>query len=295
MHILFTNTALESWTGSELYVADIARGLRSRGHAITLYSRNLGPLADALHNEGFTVVDDLAHAPHPPDLIHGQHHVETMTALSYFVETPAVYVCHGVAPWEEMAPRHPRIVAYVAVSEHIQCFMVEQAAIPDAMITWIPNFVDLSRFPRRAPLPEKASRALFFSNYADESNVLPIARAACAQHGLPLDVIGSASSRAVRDPGPMLANYDLVFARGRAALEALAVGNAVIVCDLEGLGGMVTSEKLDRFRRRNFGISIMTQPVHVEGIADALAAYDARDAEAVTGCIRSEATLSHRS
>ena len=36
-------------------------------------------------------------------------------------------------------------------------------------------------------------------------------------------------------------DYDLVFAKARCALEAMAVGAAVVLCDTHGLGPMVTS------------------------------------------------------
>jgi len=41
-------------------------------------------------------------------------------------------------------------------------------------------------------------------------------------------------------PEEVLPNYDLVFAVGRAAIEAMAIGCAVIVADAYGLGGLVT-------------------------------------------------------
>ena len=39
--------------------------------------------------------------------------------------------------------------------------------------------------------------------------------------------------------------YDIVFAKARAAIEAMAVGAAVIVCDFDGVGPMVSTENVD--------------------------------------------------
>ncbi len=57
----------------------------------------------------------------------------------------------------------------------------------------------------------------------------------------------------VDDPERILPRYDLVFAKGRCALEAMAAGCAVIVCDAVGLGEMVTHGSVEEMRRWNFG------------------------------------------
>ena len=61
-------------------------------------------------------------------------------------------------------------------------------------------------------------------------------RDACRESGITLDVIGLGSGRGCAAPETVLGDYDLVLAKGRAALEALAIGTAVIVCDAAGLG-----------------------------------------------------------
>ena len=74
MRILLTNHRLASRTGTELYIRDIALELLARGHEPILYSRSLGPLAQALRAKSILVVDDLANLQTPPDIIHAQHH-----------------------------------------------------------------------------------------------------------------------------------------------------------------------------------------------------------------------------
>ena len=57
-----------------------------------------------------------------------------------------------------------------------------------------------------------------------------------------------------------MGKYDLVFGKGRAALEGLAVGAAVVLCDLEGAGPLVRSDRYDELRRRNFGLRALRSP-----------------------------------
>lgn len=291
MKILITNTALESWTGSELYARDIARGLRGRGHTPFLFSPFLGPLAEDIRREGFVVLDDLAGLSEPPDLIHGQHHAEAMAAMAFFPAVAAVYFCHGTKPWEEIPPRHPRIRRYVAVSESVAEHMVLRAGIPERNIDIVPNFVDTKRFPARGPLSLHPQRALVFSNYVTESGFLSAVRTACGRLGIAVDVIGNGVGRPVTNPEEIIGCYDVVFAIGRAALEAMAVGSAVILCNTEGIGGLVTPENYERLRRGNFGRATLTQTATAEQIERELQNYDLAAAAAVRDRVREQASL----
>ena len=95
LRILLTNYTLGARSGSELYVQDLAMGFLARGHHPVVYARTLGPLAHQLRNATIPVVDDLRQVTAPPDVIHGHHNHELMTALLRFPCVPAVRVCHG--------------------------------------------------------------------------------------------------------------------------------------------------------------------------------------------------------
>src|SRR5262245_50815992 len=144
-------------------------------------------MAEALRKATIPVVDRLDAIGEPPDLIHGQHHVETLTALLHFPGVPAVFVCHGWAPWEELAPRFPRILRYVAVDYTTRERLVSERGIPPERVVVVLNFVDLARFQPRGPLPRVPQRALVFSNYASEETHLPAVREACLRFGIGID------------------------------------------------------------------------------------------------------------
>jgi glycosyltransferase involved in cell wall biosynthesis len=95
----------------------------------------------------------------------------------------------------------------------------------------------------------------------------------------------------VHNPEAVLGSYDVVFALGRAALEAMAVGAAVIVCHTEGLGEMVTPSSFERLQHRNFGRSLLSRPATADLIAGELQRYDAAVAAKVRDRVRAEATL----
>ncbi|MDQ2936825.1 MAG: hypothetical protein M3R67_04890 [Acidobacteriota bacterium] len=94
-------------------------------------------------------------------------------------------------------------------------------------------------------------------------------------------------------PEAVLGDYDIVFAKGRSALEALAVGTAVILCDATGAGSMVTTGNVDRLRPLNFGFRTLCNPVNVDILTREIECYNRRDALAVSQRIRAIAGREH--
>lgn len=294
LRVLITNNALAARGGSELYVRDVAVGLLKRGHAPVVYSSNLGEVASELQSANVTVVDDLSKVAETPDLIHGHHHMDTMTALLHFPRVPAVNFCHGWSNWYETPVRFPRVLRYVAVDHACRDRLIHRHEIPEASIRVLLNFVDLTRFKiRAAPLPVRPRRALLFSNYANEETHLPVVREACQRTNLELDVVGSGRRNASAEPEKILGEYDLVFAKARCALEALAVGSAVILCDAGGVGPMVTAAELDELRPLNFGIRTLRDPLETGTIVREINRYDSKDAAEVSRRIRADASLDY--
>jgi glycosyl transferase family 4 len=290
MRILLTNTTLAHRTGSELYVVELALALRARGHDPVVYSAVQGELARELAAGGVAVADTLDALSEPPDIIHGHHHTGTLAALLYFPGVPGLFVCHGYEPWEEAPLLFPRLLRYVAVDLPTGERLTAAGVSADRLET-ILNFVDLERFQPRPPLPPSPRRALVFSNNAHEGTHLPAVRAACAAAGVEVDVAGIASGKVAARPEQLLGSYDLVFAKARAAIEALAVGAAVVLCDAAGCGPMVATSNLDRLRPLNFGFRTLDQPLSVPALSAQIARYDPSDALLVCGSMRQLAGL----
>lgn len=285
-----TNNTLASRAGTELYVRDVSLALRRRGHEVVAWSRTLGDVAEELHREGLLVVDRLDAVPWRPELIHGQHHLETLAALTWFAGVPGIYICHGWSPWQERPFLHPRLVAYAAVDEATLEFCVG-CGVPRERIRLLLNFADLRRFRPRGPLPERPRRALIFSNYAHEGSHLPAVREACRAAGLELDVVGSGVGRPAAHPEEVLGQYDLIFAKGRGAIEALVTGAAVITCDELGVGSLVTTDNLPWMRAFNFGSKTFRSPPRREVLEEEIRRYNAAGAQEVARRMRIEADM----
>jgi hypothetical protein len=256
-----------------------------------VYSPALGPLAETAATLGVRVISDLDQPPWTPDVIHGQHHIELMTALLRFPLVPVIGVSIGSIPWQERLPRHPRVVRYVAPSLPTRNRLIDECGIPSEDIEIVPLFVDLDRFKLRAPLPTVPRRALVFSNTASDATYLGPIRAACERWNIELDVIGAASGRVDREPEHALPQYDIVFAVATSAAQALAVGCATILVDPSGVGGMVTSDRFEYLRDRSFGHTALTETITIDAIATQVARYDPPDAARVGARVRAEQSL----
>jgi hypothetical protein len=285
-------TSLVSWplTGPVTYVRDLALGLKRRGWSPALFSAATGPVGDQLRAAGIPVVSRLEALPWRPVVIHGHHTLPLSVALARWPLVPAINLCHDPQSIHDRPVLHPAVVRYLAVSEVCRQRQIRDG-VPPHRAELLFNFVDVDRCPPRAPLPRRPTRALVFSNYASEATHLPAVREACRRAGLTLDVIGLGVGRPVERPESMLGDFDLVFAKAKAALEAMAVGTAVILCDFAGAGPLVTTGAFDRLRKHNFGQAVLTSGLTIDAVLNEIARYDAADAALVSERVRAEASL----
>lgn len=289
--VLITNHSLRDPGGTELYVADLALRLLERGHRPVVYSTRLGAVAEKLLHATVPVVDSLDRIGVTPDVLHCHHSLAAAAALLKFPETPAVYVCHDWAWHHDTPPRMRRVRRILAVDQTVADRVILREGRNHSEVEVLPNGVDLRKFrSRSAPLPAAPRRALVFSNYMSVEQIRPVAEA-CAEHGIPLDTAGAACGVPVERPESLLPHYDLVFAKGRCAREALATGAAVIVCDLRGVGGMVLTRNLDLFQPRNFGRRLLGRPLERSTLSMEISRYDASDAGEVSLRVRSTSDL----
>jgi hypothetical protein len=295
LKILITNADLDLYAGTQVVVRDLALQLQRQGHQPMAYSHKLGDVADKIRMHGIEVTDNLKRLSSVPDVIHGQHHPLVIETLLQFPSVPAVFVCHAARGFSEAPVYFPRILRYVGIDYRCRKRLEDLPEIPKERIDVIFNAVDLERFRPRGPLPITPKRAAIFSNNASRFTHLPAVRNVCREMGLTLDVLGRQRGKPLPNPEAFLPKYDLVFAKARCALEALAVGNAVVLCDVAGAGPLVTTRNLDVLRPMNFGAGVMVNPIEAKYLRAEVERYNADDAAAVSRRVRCEAGLQETS
>lgn len=289
LSVLITNMTLNARGGTEVVTRNAALGLLRAGHHPVVYSPAIaGPIARELRNASIPVTDDIRTITQDIDIIHGHHTAPTATAIARFPSVPAVFFCHDFTAWHDAAPHFPTVGRYVGVDQTTADRLTFQEGIPADKVCVLLNAVDLERCRLGPGLPESPRTALILAK--NTGHVEPI-KAACAEMGIAVDVIGRGINREVDTPETYMAGCDLVFGSALGALEALACGRAVVACDGRGLAGMVVPEKFDQWRRLNFGVRSLLRGVTVEAIKEEICKYDRVAAEILGLRLRSEAGL----
>ena len=291
MNILITQHRLTDRGDSELYTLELAQRLIQQGHCVIVYCPRLGPLTDKFLEATIPVVDCLSSVENAPDIIHGQSGLETLTAMIRFAETPVVYVMHDWASPFDRPPLLARIRKYIAVEQ--TCFdrLTIKIGCPAERTTTLQPSVDLDIFWKRHPLPDQPKRALFYSDDLDQGPLTDL-QAACDDQDIVLDRSATVLQDSDQPLETILPQYDLVFAHGRCAAEALAVGCAVVLCSKTKSGPMMSSKGVERFSRFNFGMRLIPNNHSKGRLIHVIKTYDAADAENTCVAVRETAASS---
>lgn len=286
LSVLITNIIMCGRSGTETLTRDLALGLLRRGHRPIVYTQAEGEIAGELRRASIPVVTRIDKIGVPIDVIHGHHAPVAAVAMARFPQTPAVFLAHDFLAWHDAPPRFPSIRRYLAVDTTVAGRLTSELGFSASDVHVLLNSVDTDRFKIGPPLPEKPRRALA---YAKNTEHVEAVRQACALRGIDVDFIGHGVGNIVNSPETILHGYDLVFASALSAMEAMACGRAVVVCDGRGLAGMATTGRLKDWRPQNFGLRSLQQPATVDALLDQIDAYDARDAAEVCRTVRMDA------
>ena len=159
MRVLITNIWLVDWGGTEVYVRDLAIALQHKGIEVEVYSPELGSVAEEIRRVGIHVADSIAGLRQVPDIIHAHHTVPALEVLSAFPKAPAIYVLHARNYPEDIPPKHPRILRYLAVDYNTLEQLLVEERIPEQHTEVVLNWVDTERFVLRDSWPEKPAKA----------------------------------------------------------------------------------------------------------------------------------------
>jgi len=291
MNILITNFAFSGNTGTELYVKELAIELNSRGHNIEIYTFFIDHLIDELIIQNINVVSSLSLLKNKPDIIHSHHSILTYKVTSYFKYTPVIFLIHDRLSSIDYPFLHKNIIKYIAVDYNCRERYLLESDLKENEIDVIFNWYNPRRFIVKDKISLIPKKALIFSNYINKGKIYNEIHAACQSLNIDLDIIGSNSGNPHANPELILNKYDIVFAKAKAGIEALSTANALIVCDFNGLGGMVTPENVEHFKNFNFGMKLMKMPIKKELIIAEIIKYNVSDIQFVSNYIRSNANF----
>jgi hypothetical protein len=165
--------------------------------------------------------------------------------------------------------------------------------VPRGRITVLNNAVNLERFQRTRTAPPRMARAVVFGNNFFPGPEMERLTLLCREQGISLDFVGLHFGNAHARPEHLLQEYDLVFAIGRCAIEAIACGCAVIPLTTGMAGQMVLPETFPEWAAANFAPRLHSPADFVNGawLSEELAKYHPEAVTTVTQRLRSEYDL----
>ena len=149
LNILIGCLLYRNYTGSEMYVYELSKGLKDKGHNVSIISAHIdGPLSEETKKIGIPVFNINS----PPlnqnfDLIHSQHQPIVQKLLGLFPRTRMVCTIHSEVIAIENPIIHPNIKKYIAIRPEIKNHIIQNFfPLTDKQIEIIYNPIDENRF-----------------------------------------------------------------------------------------------------------------------------------------------------
>jgi hypothetical protein len=246
MRFVLANRLLDHAGGTEVHLLTLAVHLQGLGHEVVLYSPQLGPFSDHARHRGVAVVGQLRELPDDCHVVLSQ---DTLVAYDLAKLYPAAFhafrVCGDVFDFQ-LPPQLAGIVDLVVVlSDRYARLAHACQASPPVLRLRMP--IDADRLVPVAPIRALPRRAALLGNYDERQQLV---RGAWGPRGVEVVRIGGPEQR--YDLADALADVDIVVAKGRAALDAMACGRAVYVFDVLGGDGWVTPASYAALEADNF-------------------------------------------
>lgn len=175
LKVLISCLMFKSFTGSELYVYELAKSLMKQNCIVTIISQIGGPLTDMAKKIGIRVLPfeqapgfklgdgkwgintDKGFEPSKTnvmyrvsevdfDIIHIQHKPVAERICNFYPEIPKIYSIHSEVISLEEPYLHPSIKKFIAIRPEIKNFLVENHAINENDIEIIYNPIDETKF-----------------------------------------------------------------------------------------------------------------------------------------------------
>jgi hypothetical protein len=213
-----------------------------------VYSPELGPFTDHVRRRGVNIAAELRELPGDCDVVLSQDALVVYDLAERYPQAFHVFrVCGDVFDFQ-LPPQLDGIVdLIVALSDRYA--RLARACAVDVPVIRLRVPIDSDRLVPVASIRPRPRRAVLLGNYRDRDEL--ISEAWCP-HGVEVTRVGGHTNSQRYDLSAALADADIVVAKGRAALDAMACGRAVYVFDVFGGDGWVTPASYAALEADNF-------------------------------------------
>ncbi len=237
MRFVLANRLMVHVGGTEAHLLTVGEHLQRLGHEVVIYAPELGPYSDHVRRCGIDVMGELRELPAECDVVLAQDTIVAYDMAERYPSAQYVYrVCGDVHDFQ-LPPQLKQIVDLIVVLSDRYARVVEGCAIKAHLLRMrVP--VDVDRLSPLGGIRERPRRAVMLGNYPDRYELV---KEAWERQGIEVVQVGHVEGADESyDVANAVADVDIVVAKGRAALEAMACGRAVYVYDTFGGDGWVT-------------------------------------------------------
>ena len=223
--------------GTETHLVTVGHELLRLGHEVVIYSpEHVGPFADHARRRGLDVLGELRELPGECDVVLAQDALVVYDLAERYPQALTVFrVCGDVFDFQSPPATEGVVDLLVVLSDRYA--RLAQACAVKAPLLRLRVPVDIDRLVPVGAIRAQPQRAVILGNYPDR---VQIVREAWERRGVEVSQVGGAQQR--YDIAAALESADIVVAKARAALDAMACGRAVYLYDTFGGDGWVTPE-----------------------------------------------------
>jgi hypothetical protein len=236
MRFVLGNRLMTGAGGTEIHLVTVGEELLRLGHEVVAYAPEVGPFADFARDRGIAVIDRVRELPAECDVVFAQDSIVVYDLVERYPGAFTVFrICGDVYDFQSPPQVEGMVDLVVVLSDRYERLARACAVETPVLRLRIP--VDIDRLVPIGDIRVRPGRAVVLGNYGDRIEVV---REAWERCGIEVVQVGGAKQRF--DIAAALEGTDIVVAKSRAALDAMACGRAVYLLDTFGGDGWVTPE-----------------------------------------------------
>jgi hypothetical protein len=270
MELVLATHKLADPGGAPTYALTVAEQLARLGHSVTLYTRELGAVAELARERALRVTARAEELPDDADgAISGVDRSLTLELAARYQRAARVFVVHGSEDVHLPPPVPGAVAATIALND---LHATRAAACAGAgEVVRLRQPVDLRRFSPCGWPRERPARVLLLGNY--HQSTAGRSRALREAWGDGLEWREAGGAKQTLDVPRAIAEADIVVGYGRSALEAMACGRLAYVHDHSGSQGWITPESYERIEAGGFAVAAVRPPPDIEQLRSDIQAY----------------------
>ena len=236
MRFVLANRHLVEVGGTEVHLVTIGEHLQRLGHEVVLYAPELGPYADHARRRGLDVAGGLRELPETCDVVFAQDSIVVHELAARYPQALSVFrICGDVFDFQLPPQVDGEVDLIVVLSDRYERLAAACAVNVPVVRLRVP--IDIDRLVPAGAIRERPERAVLLGNYGDR-----VALVSQTWGALGIDVSHVGAATQTFDVAGAVADADIVVAKSRAALDAMACGRAVYILDFLGGDGWVTPQ-----------------------------------------------------